>query len=149
MIVIANSSPLIVLGRLEELGIFKQLFGKISIPFTVYKETVLEATHKGQKRAISLAIEAGFIEVVRPQVKYSFTRKLHLGEQDVLNLALDIHADLLILDDRKARNEAKEFGFEVAYTSAIIHGAERRGLINSSATLLKDLRNMHIYLPEE
>ena len=52
MIVIANSSPLIALGRLQKLDVFKQLFGKISIPATVYKETVLEATHDGQKRAI-------------------------------------------------------------------------------------------------
>ena len=149
MIVIANSSPLIALGRLQKLDVFKQLFGKISIPVTVYKETVLEATHDGQKRAILHAIEEGFIEVVRPQSAYAFTRRLHLGEQDVLNAAFDMNADLLILDDTKARNEAIELGFEVSYTSTVIKGAENRGLITSYSTLIHQLRAMNIYLPEE
>ena len=149
MRVIANSSPLVALGRVQKLDVFKLLFGKIYIPATVYKETVLEATHDVQKRAILQAIDEGFIEIVRPTSKYSFTRKLHPGEKDVINVALDMKADLLIIDDKKARNEAREFGFEVRYTSAIIKGAEKRGFIDSYSHVIEELRDMNIYLPEE
>ncbi|GAK58749.1 hypothetical protein U27_05724 [Candidatus Vecturithrix granuli] len=74
-------------------------------------------------------------------------RRLHAGEQDVLNVALELHADMLILDDKKARNEAKALGFDVYYTSAILKGAEKRGLIVSAAQLIAELRKMDIYLP--
>lgn len=149
MKVIANSSPLIALGRVKQLEIFKSLFKKIFIPPAVYQEAVVEANNSIQKQAILQAIEQGFIEVMTPASTLSFARKLHAGEKEVITLALDIQADLLIIDDKKARNEAKEFGFEVRYTSAVIKGAEKRGFIKSYSSVAKELRKMGIYLPEE
>ncbi len=111
MIVIANSSPLIALGRLQMLEIFRDLFGKIHIPDMVYNETVSETSIDIQKESILKAINEGFIEVRRPTKHYDFCRKLDEGEKAVLNLAFDMSADLLIIDEKKARNEAKKLSF--------------------------------------
>lgn len=56
MIVIANSSPLIALGRTKNIRIFKPLFGKIFIPDTVYQEAVVESNSDIQKDSILDAI---------------------------------------------------------------------------------------------
>ncbi len=149
MIVIANSSPLVALGRVRQLEVFKQLFKKVYIPTTVYQETVVHGTNDVQEQAILQAIDNGSIEIIRPLSEHSFTRKLHQGEKDVLNIALDMNADLLIIDDKKARNEAIELGFKVSYTSTLIKGAEKRGVIDSYTHVIEELRSMDIYLPEE
>jgi uncharacterized protein len=149
MNVVANSSPLIALGRVRQLAIFESLFKKISIPSAVYRETVEQATDTIQKQAILQAIEQGFIEVMTPMSAHSFTRKLYASEKEVISLALDLQADLLIIDDKKARNEAREFGFEVRYTSAIIKAAAKRGFIGSYSRIINELKRLDIYLPEE
>ncbi len=149
MIVILNSSPLVASGRVQQLHLFQRLFGTIYIPATVYQETVTQGNNPIQQQAIVQAIEEKFIEVVSPASEHTFSRKLHPGERDVLNMALEIKADLLIIDDRKARNEARELGFAVNYTSTIVKAAEKRGCINSYQILMNTLKDMSIYLPEE
>jgi len=65
----------------------------------------------------------------------------------VLNLAREIDARAIIMDDKKARNEAKELKFSLFYTTDILRGAEQRGLLTSYADIMVQLRAMSIYLP--
>jgi len=115
MIVISNTSPLIALSRVQELSIIKHLFKQIYIPESVFQEAVLQSNVKCQKENILKAID-DFIIVAKPETVFSFKRKLDFGERGVINLAFDKQADFLILDDKKARNEAKELGFKVLKT---------------------------------
>jgi len=115
--------------------------------YQIYKETVLESRINTQKQAIVKAIGEGIIEIIKPQTDYLFKRKLDEGEKAVLNLAFDLKAELLIIDEREARNEAKELGFVVSFTSAILKAAEKRGLIKSYSEITSQLRTMKIYLP--
>ena len=57
MIVVANSSPLIVLARIDQLKIFRNLFDKVYIPDSVYKETVSNTKLDIQRQTILKAIE--------------------------------------------------------------------------------------------
>lgn len=149
--IVANSSPLIALGRLNRLDILEVLFGKIHIPNAVYQETVVETTLEDQRGAISRSIEAGIVIVVDSTIDYPFKRKLHSGEKDVLNLAIEKKASAIIIDDARARKEAKELGLKsnILYTTDILKGAEKRGLITSYTDLMEALKTMQIYLPEE
>lgn len=65
----------------------------------------------------------------------------------MLNLAREIDARAIIMDDKKARNEAKELKFSLFYTTDILRGAEQRGLLTSYADIMVQLRAMSIYLP--
>lgn len=148
--IIANSSPLIVLGRLERLDILESLFGKIFIPNSVYQETVIETTIDIQRLSIQKSISEETIIVVEPSLEHQFNRKLHPGEKDVLNLALERKASGIIMDDKRARKEAKQFGLQsfLLYTTDILKGAETRGLITSYSEIMELLQTMNIYLPE-
>jgi hypothetical protein len=146
MIVIANASPLLALSQAECLGVLKALFGQLYIPDSVYEETVTDCPIALQKQGILMAIN-DFIQVQEPGLNQPFSRNLGKGERGVLNLAIEKKADLLLMDDKKARNEAKAIGFMCIFTSDILRYAERQRLINSYADVLEKLRGFGIYLP--
>jgi hypothetical protein len=85
--------------------------------------------------------------VVTPRLDYPFTRRLGKGERAVLNLALEKSPDILLIDDKKARNEAKDLGFMPSFTTEIIRQAEREFIIPSSLALVQELYQFGIYLP--
>jgi predicted nucleic acid-binding protein len=147
MIVISNSSPLIALSRVGRLNILREMFGKIHIPEAVYRETVLQGSYHSQKRDIQKAVDERFVIVGKPKTSRSFRRTIDLGERGVLNLAFDMKADILLIDDKKARNEAKELGFRIAKTSALLRRAEKMNLIASYDDILSELEKSGIYLP--
>jgi uncharacterized protein len=60
---------------------------------------------------------------------------LHLdgGEQEAIRLAQMVHADVVLLDDRKARDAATRRGLRVMGTVGVLEQAARRGLIDLPA----------------
>jgi len=147
MIVISNSSPIIALSRCDHLHIFQQLFGRIFIPDAVYEETVLECKFPLQKENIAQAIN-DFIIVANPATSYAFSRNLGKGERGVLNLAIEKRPDIIVIDDKKARNEAKELGFFPSFTTDVIKAAEKKNLIDSYDDVMSKLHQLGVYLPE-
>lgn len=146
MIVISNSSPLIALSRIRKLDILKQLFGKIYIPESVYQEVVLQSTDRVQTESLLQGIYDS-IHVEQPIKEYVFTRSLDAGERGVLNLAYEKQAALLLIDDKKARNEAKEHGFRVVKTSTLLKRSEQQHIISSYSEIVQELQLLRIYLP--
>ncbi len=148
MIVISNSSPIIALARIQRLDILKQLFDKVHIPRIVSEEVLPRGKYRLQDQIIRQAIN-DFIEVHTPNTDYPFTRKLEEGERGVLNLALDLHPDILSMDDRKARNEAQELGLTavLALTADILKQAEEQQIIPSYLDMVKELKQNNIFLP--
>lgn len=145
MIVVVNASPLLALSQAQALFILKAMFGRVYIPDSVYRETVIDCNVPLQRRGIIAGLE-NFIEVATPNVNHAFTRNLGSGERGVLNLALERKADLVLMDDKKARNEAKALGFICAFTSDALKRADRLGLL-SHMRVMEDLRGAGIYLP--
>lgn len=147
MIVVCNSSPLIALSRIGGLVILKHLFQQVYIPTAVFEETVLRSRLIPQQEAILVAMRENFLQVVEPQTQVAFKRVLGPGEQGVIQLAVEKQADLLLIDDRKARNEALELGLKVLKTSVLLQQAESLGLIVSSSETMQLLEKQQIYLP--
>lgn len=148
MKVISNSSPIIALARIQRLDIFKRLFGRVYIPRIVYEEVLPRGKYHVQAQNIQQAID-DFIVVCTPETNHPFTRTLEEGERGVLNLALELHPDILIIDDRKARNEAKELGIIpiIALTTDILKQAEEQQIIPSYRDMMEELKQHNIFLP--
>ena len=147
MIVISNASPLIALSSLDRLVILAHLFEVVYIPDTVYRETVTNNHHWQQRTRIHQATNA-FIEILQPKRHSHFSRHLGAGEQGVLTLALERSAEVVLLDDTKARHEAQEIGVLPVFTSDILKRAAWQQLIPSYEEMLTELRRQQIYLPE-
>ncbi len=128
--VISNTSCLIALNRIGKLHILNDLYGKIVIPTRV-KEEFGEKLEK-------------WVKVVRVKDKQRLKileAYLDRGEAEVIGLGLEIKESLLILDDLKARNMAKELGLKITGTLGIILKAKAQGIINSVDEILKALED--------
>ena len=148
MIVVTNSSPLIALSSVDQLQLLPQLFARVLVPTAVYQETVVENAVLDQSSRIALAAQS-FLEVVSPQNEHQFERKLGKGERGVLNLALERQPDFVILDDKKARNEAVALGLFPIFTTDVLRLAAQRQIIPSYQAVLAALAQHRIYLPEQ
>jgi predicted nucleic acid-binding protein len=146
MIVISNASPLVALSRIARLDIFQQMFGSLLIPPAVKQEVVTDCLHVDEKTYLEQALNS-FIHTRKPTHNQVFSRNIGAGERGVLNLALGMPPDVLLLDDRKARNEARELGFTPTFTSDILKEAEFQGIIPSYQEILNVLYAQRIYLP--
>jgi predicted nucleic acid-binding protein len=146
MIVVSDASPLLALAQADSLHLLKVLFGRILIPCAVYRETVEQCPVPDQRQRIQSAVD-DFISVLTTECAYRFSRNLGSGEQGVLALALERSADLLLMDDKKARNEANDLRFLCAYTTDVLRLAEERGIIVSAGEIVERLHSARIYLP--
>jgi uncharacterized protein len=145
MKVVSNTSPLIGFAKIQRLSLLQQLFQSIVIPSAVYDEFFENCTASEEKHFRSACDE--FVRVVSVHSSHTFSRRLDQGEQEVLTLALQMHADLVLLDDRKAWNEARELQLMVASTRAVLTIAEERNLIQSYQEIEVALRQQQFYPP--
>lgn len=146
MKVISNTSPLIALAKIERLPLLQQLFQSITIPRTMYHEFFENCTPT--EKSHFLSVYQAFIIVVDVTPCHTFHRRLDQGEQEVLTLALQTSADLVLLDDRKAFNEAQEWHLRVASTRAVLTIAEEQHLIRSYQEIEDMLKQQRFYPPK-
>jgi hypothetical protein len=115
------------------------LYSEILIPKAVYEE-VVEA---GRGRPGSKEVrEAKWIKTVAVKGKTAvllLRSSLGAGESEAIVLAMEMKADLILLDDRKATKIAESMGLKKAGTIGTLIAAKRRGLIPSVTLLLDQL----------
>jgi predicted nucleic acid-binding protein len=61
------------------------------------------------------------------QIDGSLAAELGAGEREAISLALEVHADVLLIDERAGRQEAQALHIEVAGTLAVLLQASLRG----------------------
>lgn len=133
MIVISNTSPLNYLVLIEEIELLPKLFWQITIPQAVLHELRRPETPDAVREWANIApswLQVRAVSVIDPAIN------LGAGETEAISLANELHADLVLLDDRKARNLALARGLSVAGTLNILEAAAVRELADlPSATI--------------
>jgi predicted nucleic acid-binding protein len=145
MKVVSNTSPLIALAKIEQLHILEQLFQRILISQTISDELLANCTSSERDQFRSAC--QTFIDMIEVRRVYPFARRLDKGEQEVLTLAIQEKAELVLLDDRKAYNEAQEYHLVVASTRAVLRIAEECQIIPNYRDLEIALRKKNFFLP--
>lgn len=74
---------------------------------------------------------------------------LDAGEAQAIVLMREINADLLLLDERRARSEAAQRRLAFTGTVGVLQMARRRGLIDAAYPLLRDLQHAGFWLSGE
>ena len=75
-----------------------------------------------------IARPPGWLEIVKPRGSVTLAR-LDAGESQAIALAIETHADLLLLDEQAGRLEAARQGLKVAGTLAVLDDADQAGII--------------------
>lgn len=139
MIVVSNSSPLIGLSAIGKLDLLKTLYQTIYIPESVYDEVV----ESGNRIGASEIKNASWIEKRKvSQLEINqLSRKTGLGkgETAALILASELNADLLIIDDLKARKNAQTRKQAIIGILGIFLLAKSQNLISEVRKPLDDL----------
>lgn len=130
MKVVSNSTALVHLSAIGQLDILRQRFGEIYIPEGVYHEVVVAGA--GKPGAVEVA-QAAWIHTatVTDKTALALLRSvLGAGEAESIVLALEMSADLIILDDKAARQFALAQGLRVSGTIGVLLEAGKRGEID-------------------
>lgn len=150
MIVISDSSVLIGLSSIDQLHLLRELLNdEIFIPSAVWHEVVESgAGRPGAKRIES----AGWITVrqaAETDLLCLLKTELDYGEAEAIALAKEIHAELILLDERTARKIAKSLRLNVLGTVGLLIRAKQRGKIISLQDVLDQLRSdVHFRISE-
>ncbi len=126
MIVISDTSPLNYLILIEEIDLLHKLFGSVIIPQAVFDEL----QNAGTPRAVTDWISQipDWLEI-KTASQIDQTVSLGAGEREAISLTEEINADLVLIDDRKARLLALERGLNVAGTINILESGAKRNLV--------------------
>lgn len=137
MIVVSNTSPL---TNLAAIGLFHLLGNLYVIADGVWEE--LNAYNQAWPGSQDVAA-ASWIERRAPQNQQAvmaLRRDLDRGEAETIALALELGADLTLLDERDGRYAAQRFGLQVAGVLGILIEAKNRNHIRDVRPHLDALR---------
>ena len=147
-IIIADSSPLIGLARIEHLGLLPQLARRIGVPRAVWTEVTSARTDA--PGASEVAAQT-WIEVLEAdwQVVAPLLIMVGQGEAEAIALAQRESSSILLLDDLRARKLADRLGLRRMGTVALIGQAKREGMIPKLKPVLDALVANEIYIRPE
>ena len=102
--VIVNTTPIIALADIGHLDLLRRMYGQIIIPSAVCQEVLSEPA----KTLIKDNNEWILVREIHDNTqKKMYRARLHDGEVEVMILAQEEQADLVILDDNAAKKTAK------------------------------------------
>ena len=79
-----------------------------------------------------------------------YARVVDIGEAEAIELALELHADRLLIDERKGRQLASKEGIPVIGLLGVVLLSKRRNLIPSDRILLDQIeRGAGMYLSRD
>jgi predicted nucleic acid-binding protein len=137
LIVVSDTSPVLNLARIGRLELLHTLFGEVLIPAAVYSElqAIRPPDHVNMNRLPWIVVASA---VDRRQVE-ELSGDLDVGEAEAIVLALERHADLLLVDERRGRRKAAASGLTVTGLLGVVAQAKRMGAISAAKPVLDDL----------
>jgi uncharacterized protein len=145
-VVDCDAPALINLALINQLYLLEAMFGSVCIPPEVYDEVVRRGSGKVGAEGIQTS---SFIEVVQlrhPNQVALYTGPLSHADAEVLVLAQEQHADLVITRDRRMRRRARQEGLTVITTFALLIEAKRGGFAQAVKPLLDEMRSKGILI---
>ena len=143
MLVVSNTSPITNLAAVGHLDLLRALYAQIIIPEEVRDELVLggSGNNPGAREVMS---ESWFVTMSvdaheRAKIAQAYPA-LHAGEAAALTLAIERSADLVLLDDKDARQAASALKLSYVGIVGILLAAKARVLVPLIQPILDDLR---------
>ncbi len=137
MITVSDTSPILSLALIARLELLHELYGTITIPEAVRAELI--STNQGGARDI---LQADWITTrpIDPDVVLKLLlHEVDRGEAEAIGLAIQLNADVLLIDERKARHLAAYLELGVVGLLDVLQDAKQRRLITNVKPVLDEL----------
>lgn len=138
MAVVCDASPLIALASVGYLHLLRELFDEVHVPPAVWEEVLRGGVPGGQ----SLTSEHWIRVTEAPDDSQLLVlrNEMDAGEAEAIALAIWLAADLILLDEIRARKLAIYLGFRVMGVLGVLTEAKAVGLIAAIRPLLDRMR---------
>ena len=125
---------------MKRAALLQTLYGRVVLPHAV-RDEMLAAGAPEELREWAAQLPEWADVVSASRIDASLSDKLGDGEREAISLALEMSADVLLMDDQPGRIAAEERGLFVSGTLSVLLQASRRGLLNFETALeqLKEL----------
>jgi predicted nucleic acid-binding protein len=145
-VVVSDTTPLHYLILVGRETILQKLYGKVLIPPAV----LMELSHASAPVQISnwATNPPAWVAVAMPESIPARYDSLDFGERQALALAMEIHADLVLLDDKVARRVALNDSMRVKGTLGIVADAAKANLLDFVETV-EQLQRTSMHLDQD
>lgn len=144
-LVIADTGPVNYLILIRHIELLPRLFERVVLP-TIVRDELLDAGAPADVRNWAAHLPA-WIETHEAPATDASLATLDAGEAAVIALATTLHADLLLIDERKGVNQARRRGFRVTGLLGLLEMAAQAGLVDFGQAV-EQLRRTTFRSPE-
>lgn len=145
--VVVNTAPIISLSLVRRLDFLRDLYQEVLIPPAVRQEAL-----RGGAREIGVSDlqRADWIRTAPLQDprRADLLSDLDRGEAEVLALAQESNADLVVIDERLGRRHARRLGINLTGTLGVLLRAKKQGLVSEIRPLVERIHRGGIYLSQ-
>lgn len=146
MFVVSDTSPLTNLLAIERLQLLSRLYDTVAIPEAVLQEISVNSAEDEVQNGLIAEDELqslDWVEIMRVanrDLVESLLLELDLGEAEAISLAVETDAELLLIDERKGRNVAKQMGVRTAGLIGALVEAKQKDIIPAVKPILERLK---------
>lgn len=143
-VVVADASPFVGLIKIGHVDILPGLFTTIIIP----PEVLSDLSKPTQaKEVLEFAGTPPVWLVIQAATTTEFIPDIDPGERAAINLAKELQADLLLIDERKGREAAIARGLATARTAAVMFDAANAGVLPDLRSAYEKLKKTNFRVP--
>ena len=136
MIVVSDTSLINNLAAINQLHLLRQLYETVLIPEAVYRELT------NPSFSVAGATEVQTFDWIQTRgvndrtIVEALSNELDIGEAEAIALAVEIQADLVLIDERRGRLVAAKLNLRYTGILGILVEAKSQGLITKVKPLL-------------
>jgi len=139
-VIIGDSSALVALAVVNQLGLLEKLYDKLYIPQAVFDEVTQVGKPQSDKLRQFLQSRVKRVDLTLTQLG------LGLGELEAITLYKELDADVLLIDDNRAKKYASLNGVKVIGSLGVLIKAKEEGHIEKVKTFLDELQKSEVYI---
>ncbi len=149
MIVVCDTSPLTNLAAIGQFDLLRRLYSELHIAEGVWGELNAGGRKWPGRDEVAAADWIELHTVQNQPLVTALKRDLDRGEAESIALALELDADLILLDEQEGRRAAKRLGLHPVGVVGLLLEAKRNGAFNAVRPHLDALRHIAgFYLSE-
>ena len=138
---ICNTGPLVAFSIIDRIDILRHLFELVAVPEAVHKE-ILEGGPINAGLSNYRKVKWIKVMTLSNPVDPLLRTSLDAGEAAVIVLARELNANLVLIDERKARKIARTiYGLHVIGSARVLVEAKRRGMLDNVGSALQAMRD--------
>jgi len=142
-VIIGDSSALIALAVVDKLELLEKLYKECYVPQAVYDEVTKLDKPQSQKLKKFLQDKLKIVELQITKLG------LGIGELEAITLYKQLEADILLIDDERAKKYAIINDVKVIGSLGILIKAKERGYIDAVKPLLEKILDSEVYISQK